>query len=118
MTTNIMLTAKEARAKSQNDSIIFNEIRDIEDAILTAVNAGDYEANVTGTTMTATSTSGTPAPIVAARLYFNTWQGTIDDRAKFVQMGKVITYFTDLGYTIDRRTNSLTGDTFKWVVSW
>lgn len=113
-----MLTAAAARTKTQNDSVIFNEIRDIEDAILTAVTAGNYETAVTGTTMTATSTAGSPAPIVAARLYFKTWQGTIDDRSKFVQMGKVITYFTDLGYGIDRRTNSATGDTFKWVVTW
>lgn len=115
---NIMLTANEARAKAQNDSVIFNEIRDIEDAILTAVSAGNYSVDVTGTTMTDTTTTGTPAPIVAARLYFNTWQGTIDDRAKYVQMGKVIQYFTDLGYSIDRRTNALTGDTFKWVINW
>lgn len=113
-----MLTAAEARAKSQNDSVIFNEIRDIEDAILAAVAAGNYAATVTGTTMTATSTVGSPAPITTARLYFNTWQGTIDDRSKFVQMGKVITYFTDLGYAIDRRTNSATSDTFKWIVTW
>jgi hypothetical protein len=113
-----MLTAKEARAKAQNDSVIFNEIRDIEDAILTAVSNGQYEANVINTTMTATSTTGVPAPIVSARLYFNTWQGTIDDRARYVQMGKVIQYFTDLGYSIDRRTNANTGDTFKWILSW
>lgn len=113
-----MLTAAQARAKAQNDTVIFSEIRDIEDAILTAVSSGLYDAAVTGTTMTATSTTGSPAPIVAARLYFNTWQGTIDDRAKYVQMGQVIQYFTDLGYAIERRTNNLTGDTFKWVVSW
>lgn len=113
-----MLTAAEARAKAQNDSVIFKEIRDIEDAILTAAAAGDYDVTVSGTTMTATSTVGTPTPISLARVYFNTWQGSVDDRAKFIQMGKVITYFTDLGYSIDRRTNPTTGDTFIWLVSW
>jgi hypothetical protein len=109
-----MLTATQARAKSQNDSLIFNEVRDIEDAILTAIDNGLYEANVSGTVMTATTSPGTFDSI----LYFNTWQGTIDDRAKYLQMGQIITYFTDLGYAIERRTNSLTGNTFKWVVSW
>lgn len=109
-----MLTAAQARAKAQNDVVIFNEIRDIEDAILTAVNSGLYEAEVVGTTMTATAL---PARTTAI-LYFNTWQGTIDDRAKFIQMGQIITYFTDLGYSIERRTNSVTSDTFKWIVSW
>ena len=109
-----MLTATQARAKSQNDSLVFNEIRDIEDAILTAIANGLYEAIVSGTTMTATVTPGS----LAAMQYFNTWQGSIDDRAKYLQMGQVITYFTDLGYSIERRTNSLTGNTFKWVISW
>jgi hypothetical protein len=111
---NVMLTASEARAKAQNDVVIFNEIRDIEDAILTAVNAGSYDTDVVGTTMTATAAPARSTAIV----YFNTWQGTVDDRAKYIQMGQVITYFTDLGYSIERRTNSTTGDTFKWIVSW
>lgn len=109
-----MLTATEARAKSQNDSVIFNEIRDIEDAILNSVADGLYDATVSETTMTATDTDR----ISTARVYFNTWQGAVDDRAKFIQMSKVITYFTDLGYSIDRRTNSTTGSTFSWIVSW
>lgn len=113
-----MLTATEARAKSQNDAVIFNEIRDIEDAILTAVSAGEYDTEVIGTTMTATSSAGTPSPISIARLYFQVWQGSTDDRAKFIQMGNVITYFTDLGYSIERRTNNSTSDTFKWIISW
>lgn len=115
---NVMLTAAQARAKSQNDSLVFNEIRDIEDAILTAIAAGLYDATVFGTTMTATNTTGTPAPIAAARVYFNVWKGSVDDRAKFLQMGQVLSYFTDLGYSIERRVNSATGDTFKWLVSW
>jgi hypothetical protein len=113
---NVMLTAAEARAKAQNDSVIFKEIREIEDAIITAASAGNYDATVKGTVMTADV--GTPAVVQTARVYFNTWQGSVDDRAKFIQMGKVITYFADLGYSIDRRTNSVTGDTFIWIVSW
>jgi len=111
---NVMLTAAQARAKSQNDVVVFNEIRDIEDAILTATAAGLYEATVTGTTMTATALPGRATAI----LYFNTWQGTIDDRAKFLQMGTILSYFADLGYSIERRTNATTSDTFKWIVSW
>jgi len=116
---NIMLTANQARAKAQNDNVIFNEIRDIEDAILTAVDNGSYDVKVAGTTMTATVNTGpVPSPRSKARIYFNVWQGTQDDRAKFIQMAKIITYFTDLGYTIDRRTNNETGDTFTWLIYW
>ena len=35
-----MLTATESRAKSRNDRVIFDEIRDIESEILDAVQAG------------------------------------------------------------------------------
>jgi len=106
---SVMLTATEARAKSQNDAVIFNEIRDIENAILTSVDTGDYTATIDNTTMTSS---------ILAQQYYDTWQGTRDDRARFIQMGQVITYFTDLGYNIERRTNASTGNTFKWIVSW
>jgi hypothetical protein len=101
-----MLTATEARAKAQNDVVIFNEIREIEDAVLSAVAAGQYSAEVTETTITTSVT------------YYSVWQGVIDDRAKYIQMSNVVTYFTDLGYSIERRTNSVSGNTFKWIVSW
>ena len=103
---NVMLTATEARAKAQNDVTIFTEIRNIEDAVLSAISSGNYGAQVTNTTMTLSVT------------YCNVWQGVTEDRAKFIQMSQVVTYFTDLGYSIERRTNSSTGNTFKWIVSW
>jgi hypothetical protein len=108
-----MLSAGQARAKAQNDLIIFGEVRDIEEAILTAIAAGNYNVDVVGTVMTST-TDG----VANARLYFNGWQGITPDRSKEIQMNQVITYFTDLGYTIERKTNALTGDTFKWTVLW
>ena len=37
---NIMLNAQAARAKSSNDLVIFHEVRDIEEAVLTASVAG------------------------------------------------------------------------------
>jgi hypothetical protein len=103
---NVMLTATEARAKSQNDVTIFTEIRDIEDQVLSAISDGDYSVEVTDTTMTLSVT------------YYNVWQGVTEDRAKYIQMGQIVTYFTDLGYGVERRTNSSTGNTFKWIISW
>ena len=38
-----MLTAAQARSKAQNDLVIFNEVRDIEESILTASPAGNYD---------------------------------------------------------------------------
>ena len=101
-----MLTATQARNKAQNDLVIFAEVRDIELSILTASAAGHYETTLTNTTMSTSSN------------YFNVWRGNTDDRAKEKQMATIIQYFTDLGYTIERKTNATTGNTFNWVIYW
>lgn len=106
MIESIMLTASQARNKAQNDLIIFNEVRSIELAILTAVAAGSYEIVLTNTVMTTASS------------YYNVWRGNSSDRAKEKQMSAIIQYFTDLGYTIDRKTNATTGNTFNWTIYW
>jgi len=110
---SIMLTASQARAKSKNDSVIFNETRSIESEILNACSLGNLEVYVTGTTMTDTGTG-----IALARNYFKAWNGSVPDRAKEQQMADIITYFSNLGYQIERRVNSATGDTFKWAIFW
>lgn len=50
--------------------------------------------------------------------YNSVWQGNIADRAKTDQMNQVELYFKNLGYSIDRVTNSVTGKTFNWVISY
>ncbi len=108
-----MLTATESRAKSRNDRVIFDEIRDIESEILDAVQAGDYEVAVSGTTMTDTG-----AGIAVARNYYATWTAVDQNRTRVVQMNSVVDYFTSIGYSIERRLNTATGDTFYWYVAW
>jgi hypothetical protein len=103
---NVMLTATEARSKAQNDLVIFNEVRNIELAILTASADGSYDVTLDDTTMTISAT------------YCNVWKGVVADRAKEIQMSAVIKYFTDLGYSIERKANSTTGTTFVWQVYW
>jgi len=106
MIASIMLTAAQARSKAQNDLVIFNEVRNIELAILTASAAGLYDLSLDTTSMTTSA------------IYCNVWKGVTADRAKEIQMASIIKYFTDLGYSIERRTNSTTGTTFDWVVYW
>lgn len=50
--------------------------------------------------------------------YFSVWQGTLVDRAATQQMDEVVKYFRNLGYKIDRVTNTNTSKTFKWYVYW
>lgn len=50
--------------------------------------------------------------------YYTSWQGTSTDRAIQNQMEQVIKHFSDLGYKIERLTNSSTNRTFKWYIYW
>tara|TARA_B110001454_G_scaffold72784_1_gene70532 strand:+ start:1088 stop:1705 length:618 start_codon:yes stop_codon:yes gene_type:complete len=50
--------------------------------------------------------------------YYTVWQGTSTNRAVQNQMEQVIKYFSDLGYKIERLTNSSTNRTFKWYIYW
>lgn len=115
--SRVMLTAGEARAKALQDLIVLREIRDLEEGVIQAAEQGQYSVIVNTTTTMAKNSSGAPGYTIATE-YFDTWTGARDDRAKAVQMDKVITYFTDLGYTIERQTNSTTNTTFKWALYW
>lgn len=50
--------------------------------------------------------------------YFAVWQGTLSDRAIVQQMNAVQKHFANLGYKIERITNSQTSRTFKWHIYW
>ena len=112
-------------------------IADINDAGVTDVTASkDAGYLVLNITLPATTTwsyeigSGTAntalgftdgiyvPPTPNSTTYFTSWQGTITDRALENQMNSVIKYFNNLGYKLERLTNSATGKTFKWHIYW
>lgn len=53
-----------------------------------------------------------------SRLYYQVWQGLIKDRALQIQMDQVEKYFKDLNYSIVRKTNTSTNNTFYWEIKW
>lgn len=57
-------------------------------------------------------------PTPTSTTYFTSWQGAITNRALDNQMNAVIKYFGNLGYKVNRLTNSATGKTFKWHIYW
>jgi len=57
-------------------------------------------------------------PTPTSTTYFSSWQGALTDRALDNQMNTVIKYFGNLGYKLNRLTNSATGKTFRWHVYW
>jgi hypothetical protein len=111
-----MLTAAEARVKSLQDLYVLREIRDIEEQIILASSEGAVEVIIV-TTSTMAKNAGDTGYSFAAE-YYDTWTGSRNDRQKTLQMNKVIQYFADLGYTIDRQANPVTQTTFQWVVAW
>lgn len=201
------LNASQARAKSSQDMIIFNEVDIIMRAVIAASGNGEYETEVTdGSLMTESTpsaqrigavnnptitpgdtfiinnhtvtlgTSGTNLNAIIADIndaeipgvvaskdsnylvititleqttvwsyeigagtanaslglvagtysvsnpdsvsYYNTWQGTSTDRAQVQQMNNVINHFKNLGYKIQRLTNTNTARTFIWHIHW
>jgi hypothetical protein len=114
--SRIMLTAAEARVKSLQDIYVLREIRDIEEQVLLAAADGAVEVTIVNTSTMAKNAADVGYALAAE--YYDTWLATRADRQKTLQMNKVIQYFSDLGYTIDRQSNPNTGTTFQWVVAW
>jgi len=114
--SRVMLTASEARLKSLQDIFVLREIRDLEEAVLFAAAEGAVEVTVSTTSTMAKNPNDTGYAL--ATQYCNTWTGVHDDRQKTLQMAKVIQYFSDLGYTIDRQINPTGQATFQWVIAW
>ena len=59
----------------------------------------------------------------ASRDYWMVWQQCAPSNRLLMrpyadQMNAVIKYFDDLGYTITRSTNPVTGNTIEWVIKW
>jgi hypothetical protein len=114
--SRVMLTASEARVKSLQDIFVLREIRDLEEEILMASADGAVSVVVVTTSTMAKNAADVGYNLAAE--YFDAWTGSREDRQKTLQMNKVVQYFTDLGYTIDRQTNPNTQTTFQWVVAW
>jgi len=110
----IGLNAAQARAKSSQDMIVFEEQTAIMRQIITDSGLGKFESYVIDNT---TMTDSTPTTSTSES-YFNSWQGSIVDRALVNQMNAVERYFSGLGYKIERITNTTTQTTFKWHIFW
>jgi hypothetical protein len=50
--------------------------------------------------------------------YFNVWSNLVDDRKLKSEMNMVVSYFEHLGYSITRKTNISTSNTFEWIIQW
>jgi hypothetical protein len=107
---SIFPTASNANMLSFNTSLVFNEIRTLERKVLDQIALQLFTATVnTGTVMTASDTG---------QAYYNSWKATSVNKVLDDQMNTVIKYFQDLGYSIVRKLNTNTNNTFFWELKW
>lgn len=110
---NLIPSANSAKQCSGNDLIIFSEVTDITRAILEARCQGVMEVQVFDTFMTSLEdTTG------EGKIYYKVFQEHLDDRIREMHMNEVIKCFKKKGYSITRKTNPLTGETFLWELKW
>ena len=102
---NVFMTAAEARVGARKNLTIHTEIREIENQILTAVSKGQLSVMVNNTLMTTNQD------------YYKVWLKQTTDRVLDDQMNEVITYFTNLGYTVTRKQRSNTAY-MNWEIVW
>lgn len=104
---NIFVNATQARINSRNNSVIHAEVRSIENAVLSNVDAGVLYANISsGTAMTTSNT------------YYFVYNGVTSDPTKLDQINFVKNYFVNLGYGVNIVTNGATNSTIQWNISW
>lgn len=64
-------------------------------------------------------TAGTfTPPNPSSTTYWHCWMGTATNRAYKSQMDYVIKHFQNLGYRVERSTNTATNQTFQWNINW
>lgn len=51
-------------------------------------------------------------------LYWQVWSGAATNKQIQLQLNQVLSYFKQLGYTIEIHTNPQTGSTITWLVCW
>ena len=116
-------TATLARERGQNNSLIAQEISILEMRVLAAITANALTITSTDvTTVSINSTTITGSPMTnndaTGESYYKVWKGTTVSTLQTEQMSEVMTHFTSKKYTIVRKKNTTTNDTFYWEINW
>ena len=114
-------TATDAKTIGLASNTVTQEIFIIIMRIVAAAQAGALTTTSSATTQVTINSEPITGSIMTLAdatgwAYYNAWQGTITDDPKVNQMQQVIDYFTNLGYTITRKSS--TGTELYWSVSW
>lgn len=112
-----MLKATDLTTLTQNNIDVETEIFLINVSIQYHYFTGETYAHITrGSETTFYTSTIVGSPMTNNTLYYNVWQGTVVNQNVSAQMQKVIDYFTQLGYTISRKSNDM--EYMYWRVTW
>ena len=99
--------AQDARYRSLNAITVHTECNDIETSILTAVQSGNLDVNISGNTTMTTSNA-----------YYNAYYGVTNDPTRVAEVQTVEQHFYNLGYNVVITVNTTTDNTLVWNVNW
>ena len=116
-------TGAQARERSQGNNVLAQQIAIMEVAVITAIASGTFTATISNTsTVSIQGTTITGSPMTnndaTGESYYKVWKGTTVSTLQTEQMSEVMTHFTSKKYTIVRKKNTTTNDTFYWEISW
>jgi hypothetical protein len=116
-------TASYARDRGQDNNLIAQEITILELRVLSAIanNAlSTTSSDTTTVTINATVITGSPMTNddATGEAFYSVWKGSVESTLKSEQMREVMTHFSSKKYTIVRKKNTITNDTFYWEISW
>lgn len=99
-------------SKNATNNLVLTQTVAAATAWQLVIGSGTANNNVgiTGGTYTATNPSSVT--------YHTVWQGTTTNRGMKQQMDHIVKYFQNLGYRIERSTNTATNTTFQWNINW
>lgn len=106
MTNRAFGTAMDSRKRARDFSSIHTEIVAIEGAIINSVDSGFLTVDINDTVYTTSND------------YYLVWTGSVSDRTKLDQLNYVQQHFLNLGYITQILTDSGTGNTLLWRISW
>jgi len=112
-----MLTSANIITETQNNYTVETEIYLLYVGILVSRDMGtssfilnkDSETTVNGTAVTG-------SPMSVEGNYYKTWQGKIINSRYTIEMQKVIDRYTQLGYTINRKSDDM--EHLYWQITW
>tara|TARA_B100001057_G_C22793004_1_gene928389 strand:+ start:206 stop:826 length:621 start_codon:yes stop_codon:yes gene_type:complete len=99
-------------SKNASNNIVLTYDIPAATSFLYVIGAGTANNNLGITAQTYT------APNPTSNAYWTCWMGTSTDRGKKTQMDYIVKHFSNLGYRIERSTNTSTNATFQWNIDW